>query len=152
MPQNNLFQCIRERYVSEQINVNGKCHCGQIEIEAVVKKSNVRACHCTDCQKMSGAPLRAIAVAPANTIKIKGQPKEYIKIGDSGNKRIQAFCENCGTHLFATDIQKALYNLRVGLLEQRAKLVPTRHVFTQSSVPWVKKLYGYNRSSSEKNK
>ena len=127
--------------MSDEIKVNGKCHCGQIEIEAVVQKSEVRACHCTDCQKMSGAPLRTIAVAPANRTKIKGQPKEYIKIGDSGNKRIQAFCPDCGTQLFATDLQKAFYNVRVGLLEQRAELVPKQHVFTQSSVPWVKKLF-----------
>ena len=50
--------------------------------------------------------MRAIAVAPAQEIIIKGNPKEYIKIGDSGNKRIQAFCSNCGTQLFASDIKK----------------------------------------------
>ena len=121
-----------------ELNVNGKCHCGQIEVEAVVKKSEVRACHCTDCQKMSGAPLRAIAIAPANKITIYGKPKEYIKIGDSGNKRIQAFCENCGTQLFATDINKTFFNIRVGFLEQRNELEPKNHVFTHSSVTWIK--------------
>ena len=126
--------------MSDEIKVNGKCHCGQIEIEAKVQKSKVRACHCTDCQKMSGAPLRAIAVAPANKIKIKGIPKEYIKIGDSGNKRIQAFCPNCGTQLFATDMDKQLYNLRVGFLEQKDKLIPNTHVFTASSMNWVRRI------------
>ena len=126
--------------MSDEIKVNGKCHCGEIEIEAVVQKCEVRACHCTDCQKMSGAPLRAIAVAPANRIKIKGQPKEYIKIGDSGNKRIQAFCENCGTQLFATDMNKTLYNLRTGFLEQKNELKPNTHVFTHSSMTWVKEI------------
>ena len=62
--------------MSDEIKVNGTCHCSQIEIEAVVQKSEVRACHCTDCQKMSGAPLRAIAVAPADKIKIKGITKK----------------------------------------------------------------------------
>tara|TARA_Y200000002_G_C22385821_1_gene539267 strand:+ start:143 stop:535 length:393 start_codon:yes stop_codon:yes gene_type:complete len=124
--------------MADEIQVNGKCHCGQIEIEAVVRKSEVRACHCTDCQKMSGAPLRAIAIAPAEKIKITGIPKEYIKIGESGNKRIQAFCPDCGTQLFATDINKTMYNLRAGFLEQKNLLEPNTHVFTQSSVPWIK--------------
>ena len=105
------------------------------KIMAKIKKSEVRACHCTDCQKMSGAPLRAIAVAAANKIKITGTPKEYIKIGDSGNRRIQAFCSECGTQLFATDMKKTLYNLRTGFLEQKNKLVPQTNVFTQSSMP-----------------
>ena len=124
--------------MSDEIKVNGKCHCGEIEIEAVVQKCEVRACHCTDCQKMSGAPLRAIAVAPANRTKIKGQPKEYIKIGDSGNKRIQAFCPECGTQLFATDMERRFYNLRTGFLEQRDELKPKTHVFKNSSMRWIK--------------
>ena len=123
--------------MSDEINVNGNCHCGKIEIKAIIRKSEVRACHCTDCQKMSGAPVRAIAVAPANKININGIPKEYIKIGGSGNKRIQAFCENCGTQLFATDIERKIFNLRAGFLEQRKSLTPKEHVFTHSSMPWI---------------
>ena len=124
--------------MTDEIQINGECHCGKIEIKATVKLSEVRACHCTDCQQMSGAPLRAIAVAPAEKIKIKGIPKEYIKIGDSGNKRIQAFCSDCGTQLFATDMERRLYNLRTGFLEQKNQLVPRAHVFTQSSISWIK--------------
>ena len=123
--------------MADEILVNGECHCGKIKINAKVKLSEVRACHCTDCQKMSGAPLRAIASAPANKIKITGNPKEYIKIGGSGNKRIQAFCPDCGTQLFATDMKKTLFNLRTGFLEQRNLLNPKTHVFTQSSMPWI---------------
>lgn len=121
----------------DEINVYGSCHCETIKIEALIKKSEVRACHCTDCQKMSGAPLRAIAIAPANNVTIYGKPKEYIKIADSGNKRIQAFCENCGTQLFATDMNKKKFNIRVGFLEQRKELEPKNHVYTNSSVSWI---------------
>ena len=84
-------------------------------------------------KKKSGAPFRAIAIAPAGSITINGTPKEYIKISDSGNKRIQAFCENCGTQLFATDLERKLFNLRAGFLEQRDILEPKEHVFTNSS-------------------
>ena len=124
--------------MTDEIHVNGSCHCGKIEIEAKVKLSEVRACHCTDCQKMSGAPMRAIAMAPSNKIEITGRPKEYIKIGDSGNKRIQAFCPNCGTQLFATDLDKTLFNLRTGFLEQKNELSPKTQVFTHSAMPWIK--------------
>lgn len=126
--------------MSDEINVNGNCHCGKIEIKAVIKKSEIRACHCTDCQTMSGAPLRAIAVAPADKIKITGNPKEYIKIGDSGNQRIQTFCPDCGTQLFATDMERRSFNLRAGFLEQRNILEPKTHVYTKSSLPWIVKI------------
>ena len=122
------------------MKIDGSCHCGKITLTAEVDPSTLNSCHCTDCQKMSGAPLRAIAVAPANRTKIKGQPKEYIKIGDSGNKRIQAFCPDCGTQLFATDMNKTLYNLRTGFLEQKNELKPKTHVFTHSSMTWVNEI------------
>ena len=123
--------------MSDEIDVNGYCHCGNITINATIKKSEVRACHCTDCQKFSGAPLRAIAVAPFNKISILGDPKEYIKISDSGNKRIQAFCDNCGTQLYATGLDRTIFNLRCGFLEQKEELRPVKHVFTKSAVPWL---------------
>lgn len=126
--------------MSDKIDVNGNCHCGKINIQAKVRKSEVRACHCTDCQKMSGAPVRAVAIAPTEEIKITGKPKEYIKKADSGNKRIQAFCPDCGTQLFATDMERKLFNLRTGFLEQRNELKPETHVFTSSGLNWMLEL------------
>ncbi len=130
--------------MSDEINVTGNCYCGNIKVIARVKKSEIRACHCTDCQKFSGAPLRAIAVAPFDKISIEGTPKEYVKIGDSGNKRIQAFCSECGTQLFATDVEKKFFNIRTGLLDQRNDLIPNQHVFTTSSMTWFKKQFFSN--------
>ena len=121
----------------DEIDVTGICHCGKIKITAKVKKSETRACHCTDCQKFSGAPFRAIAVAPRGKFSIQGTPKEYIKIGDSGNKRIQAFCSDCGTQLFATNMEKTLFNIRTGFLDQKNDLKPNQHVFTNSSMTWI---------------
>ena len=60
--------------MSDKIDVNGNCHCGKINIQAKVIKSEVRACHCTDCQKMSGAPVRAVAIAPTEE-----SPKNILK-------------------------------------------------------------------------
>ena len=37
--------------MSNEISVNGECHCGNISISAIVDKNKVRVCHCTDCQK-----------------------------------------------------------------------------------------------------
>ncbi len=121
----------------DEIDVTGICHCGKIKITAKVKKSETRACHCTDCQKFSGAPFRAIALAPRGKFSIQGTPKEYIKIGDSGNKRIQAFCSDCGTQLFATNMEKTLFNIRTGFLDQKNDLKPNQHVFTTSSMAWI---------------
>lgn len=136
--------------MSDELIVNGKCHCGRIEITANIKKADVRACHCTDCQKMSGAPLRAIVPAHFRNIKIRGNPNEYIKIGDSGNRRIQAFCGKCGTQLYASDMERTLFNLRTGFLEEKNKLEPQKHVYTKSALTWIRDLRKMDVIQTEK--
>ena len=52
------------------------------------------ACHCTDCQKFSGAPFRAVAVMAADAVKISGTIIEFLKIAESGNERVRVFVVN----------------------------------------------------------
>ena len=117
--------------------VNGQCHCGKISLKAEVSENMMMACHCKDCQIFSGAPFRAVAVASAENVEIKGEAKEYVKVADSGNKRIQAFCGDCGTQLYATDLEKTMFNIRAGFLEQHHQIVPKKHIFGSSTAAWL---------------
>ena len=121
----------------DEINVNGICHCGKIKITAKVKKSETRACHCTDCQKFSGAPFRAVAMMSSEQVVISGAVKEYLKTADSGNERIQGFCGNCGSQIYAADPAKTLFMVRTGCLSQHDQLVPAKHIFGKSAASWL---------------
>ena len=119
------------------IDVNGGCFCGKITLQAHVLEENVVACHCTDCQKFSGAPFRATLIIDAAHVKITGEVREYSKIAESGNERLQGFCGNCGSHIYATSPDRKIYNIRAGCLEQHNELAPVRHIFGQSSPDWL---------------
>jgi hypothetical protein len=54
-------------------------------------------CHCSDCQVLSGAPYRAVVAAPVDTLSVTGTTKSYVKVAQSGNRRAQVFCPECGT-------------------------------------------------------
>ena len=108
------------------MNINGSCFCKKIAFKGEVDPDKCFACHCEDCQIFSGAPYRGVVQCEKTNLNIKGKPKEYIKIGSSGSRRIQSFCEKCGTHLFASDIDKTLFNIRIGCIEQRNKLIPNK--------------------------
>ena len=85
------------------MQITGNCHCKDISYQAEVNTDKVIICHCTDCQKMSGSAYRVIVMAEEADFKLQGsQPKQYIKTSDRGAPRIQAFCSECGTHIFAT--------------------------------------------------
>jgi hypothetical protein len=89
------------------MQIDGACHCGLISFTAEVDASRVMICHCTDCQVLSGAPFRAVVAAPIDTFVLRGTPRSYVKVAESGNRRAQVFCPECGTPLFATAPENA---------------------------------------------
>jgi hypothetical protein len=82
------------------MRVDGSCHCGQVTFQAEVDPDKVLVCHCTDCQTLSGTAFRVVVYAEPGTFKLlTGQPKTYVKTAESGNRRVQGFCGNCGSSL-----------------------------------------------------
>jgi len=120
------------------MQIEGACHCGRISFTAQVDPARVMVCHCSDCQVMSGSPFRAVVPAPVETFVLHGEPKRYVKTADSGNRRVQAFCGDCGTPLFATAPENATtVIIRTGCLKQRAELVPRAQIWQRSTLPWI---------------
>jgi len=78
------------------MKIDGRCHCGYVSFEAEADPETTTMCNCTDCQTMSGAPMRAvISTRPGTFVLLSGKPKEYLKTADSGAVRPQAFCPQC---------------------------------------------------------
>ena len=107
------------------MKIDGRCHCGYVSFEAEADPETTTMCNCTDCQTMSGAPMRAvISTRPGTFVLLSGKPKEYLKTADSGAVRPQAFCPHCGTAIYSTSVgdDPKPYNVRVGVLRQRYEL------------------------------
>jgi hypothetical protein len=68
-----------------------------------------------------------------------GEPTIYVKTGDSGRKRAQAFCPRCGSPIYATAPGEGprIYNIRVGTIRQRDQLVPKRQIWCRSQQQWL---------------
>jgi len=124
------------------MQIDGSCHCGLISFTATIDPGRVTLCHCTDCQVLSGAPFRAVVVAPIETFVLHGEPKRYIKTAQSGNRRAQVFCPECGTPLYATAPENPTsVNIRLGCVTQRAQLKPTVQIWQRSELPWLAELH-----------
>jgi len=135
----DLRDCQQER----NMKIDGCCHCGYVPFEAEADPDTTTICHCTDCQTMSGAPLRAVIVTrPGTFALLSGKPAEYRKTADSGNIRLQGFCPRCGTALYATSVgdEPKAYNVRIGSVRQRDELLPRRQIFVRSQQAWVSDL------------
>ena len=123
------------------MKVNGSCHCGLIRFSANADQSKVRVCHCTDCQKLTGSAFRVVVPAPIESLVLHGEPKRYVKVADSGAKRTQAFCPECGSPVFSVSLENPTQvSLRVGLLDERSQLMPYLQIWKRSALPWVDAL------------
>ena len=122
------------------MRVHGGCHCGAIRFEAEVNPDGASICHCTDCQALSATAFRVNVPAKAEDFRLlQGEPREYVKVGDSGGRRAQAFCGNCGSQIYAAsaDGPRDAYMLRVGVIDERAQLTPQRQTWRRSALPWL---------------
>ena len=125
------------------MKVHGHCHCGNIAYEAEIDPARVSACHCSDCQMLTGSAFRVSVPAPAESFTLTGTPKTYIKVADSGNRRIHAFCPECGAPIYSSAISDPpTYSLRVGCLDERADLPPRKQIWCESSMAWAMDLRG----------
>ena len=143
------------------MHITGSCHCGAVRYEAEIDPANVAACHCTDCQTLSGAAFRTVAFAPEHSFKlIKGKPTVYVKTAESGNRREQTFCPACGSPIYSRAAERPMattapapgtavrmLGIRVGTLEQRNELVPRLQYYCRSAQPWAMEIAGAVRLS-----
>ena len=114
------------------MKITGSCYCGEIKYQAQSQNNNVLVCHCSDCQRMSSGPFRAVIMAEPNSVVFtKGEPKEYVKTAQSG------------TTLYATNEAKAdrVYGLRIGAVDQRDEFTPAAQIWSQSTLTWLNDLH-----------
>lgn len=134
------------------MRIDGQCHCGHVTYEAEIDPARVSICHCTDCQQLTGSAYRVTAITDTATIRLTANPpKVYRKYGDNGRPRLQSFCPECGSPLFTTgeDADAATTGIRLGTINQRRELKPSRQLWCQSALSWVEDLGALPRIDRE---
>lgn len=121
------------------MKVDGQCHCGAIAWEAEIDPDKILICHCTDCQVLSGGAFRwGTLIAREAFTLLRGEPRSYRKIADSGAARDLTFCGDCGTPLYGTQAEHSTtLSLRLGGARQANKLRPSGQIWTQSKLDWL---------------
>jgi hypothetical protein len=121
------------------MKIDGACHCGYVTYAATIDTEHVGICHCTDCQTLSGSAFRTYVLASEGDFRLRtGQPKIYVKTGQSGAKRTQAFCPECGTPIYsASPIDPQFFSIRLGTVRQRNELIPKSQIWCRSAQTWA---------------
>lgn len=119
--------------------LTGGCLCGAIRYTVSVPVTELRACHCTHCQKASGSAGSVNAVVPSAAFSLtQGTPKRYAAAADSGRTLYRYFCGDCGSPIYS---QRATapesLALRAGTLDSAGDMKITANIWTRSARPWA---------------
>lgn len=109
-------------------------------------------CHCRDCQLLSGTAFRGGIPAPADRFRIlTGTPREYVKVAESGARRLHTFCGTCGSPVYSSaEHNPKFYTLRLGALSEPSALGrPAREIWTKRRLPWIVHFEGAHEAEGQ---
>ena len=116
---------------------SGGCQCGVLRYETIGDPMMVFKCHCTDCQKSTGAGHLTGAAFADDKIAITGASKGYSYKADSGSTVTNQFCAVCGA---TTHSQSSSYPgmtmIRLGTLDADLAAKPNLKVFQKHKRSW----------------
>ena len=119
--------------------LTGSCLCGAIRYSVSAPVNDLRACHCTHCQKASGAAGSVNAVIPASAFKItQGTPRRYDAAAESGRTLYRFFCADCGSPLYSQRATNPdLVVVRAGTFDNAEGMKIVANIWTKSARPWA---------------
>jgi hypothetical protein len=118
--------------------LTGSCLCGSIRYTVSAPVTDLRACHCTNCQKSSGASGTVNAVLPSAAFKLtQGTPKRFDSKADSGRILYRYFCGDCGSPIYSQRATNPdIVVVRAGSFDSGEGMKITTHIWTKSALPW----------------
>ena len=119
--------------------MQGQCTCGKVRYRLNARPLFTHACHCTWCQRETGAPHAWNAmIEMAHLELVSGEPVEVETPSDSGQGQIICRCPDCHVALWShyAGAGRGVAFVRVGTLENPADCPPDIHIFTSTRQPW----------------
>ena len=119
--------------------ISGGCLCGAVQYTSAAQPVMVALCHCTHCQKQSGAAFSVNVGIPKGSLQFTaGQTSVFQDSGSSGLPVYRHFCNRCGSPIFS-DVAATpqLDWLKAGTLDDTSWVQPSANIWCQSAQPWV---------------
>ncbi|HVB15029.1 MAG TPA: GFA family protein [Stellaceae bacterium] len=118
----------------------GGCACGAVRYRLTATPLIVHACHCRDCQRLSGGAFALNIWVEKRFVEANDAPLTSTTVPAGSGKPQEVFrCARCGTAIYskyhAAPGDTVL--LRAGTLDHPETVAPDVHIFTRSKLPWL---------------
>ena len=122
------------------MDLEGGCPCGAVRYRLTAPPLIVHACHCRDCQRLSGSAFALNMWIEKSCVEADhASPKSVMLTAGSGKPHQVFFCGDCTNHLWSRYHAAPGDTLlvRAGTLDQPERIKPDVHIFTRSKLPWL---------------
>ena len=120
--------------------LRGSCTCGAVRYRMLTAPMFVHCCHCTWCQRETGASFALNAMIEADRVElIQGDVMVIDTPSNSGKGQKITRCPICHVALWSnySGAGDAIRFVRVGTLDEAFRLKPDIHIFTSTKQPWL---------------
>jgi len=118
--------------------MDGGCLCGKVRYSVATEPVLTAVCHCTHCQKQTGASFSVIVGVSSEALSITGALKTFEDTGDSGKPVHRSFCPSCGSPIKSdVDAVPGMSFIKAGTLYDASWLEPTMEIWCRSAQAWV---------------
>jgi hypothetical protein len=115
-----------------------QCGCGNLRVKTEGEPAVVIMCHCSECQRRTGAPYGVGAYFEVGKTEISGEAKSYTRPTDSGRTLTNHFCPTCGTSVYwEAERLEGLVGVAAGCFVDPDFPAPQRSVFTKRKHAWL---------------
>lgn len=73
-----------------------QCSCGQLSAICSDEPIDIVVCHCLACQRRTGSVFSAQAAFGIQSVVIRGEARQFVRVGDQGSTFTFNFCPDCG--------------------------------------------------------
>jgi hypothetical protein len=119
--------------------MEGRCTCGDVTYRLTQAPLFTHGCHCTWCQRETGAAFALNALIETECLEVTGEVEEILTPSNSGKGQIVARCPGCKVALYShyAGSGRLMAFVRVGTLTNPADCPPDIHIFTSTKQPWL---------------
>ena len=120
--------------------LEGGCDCGHVRYRLLSAPMFVHCCHCTWCQRETGASFALNALIEADRVElVRGTVDVVDTPSNSGRGQHISRCPTCRLAVWSNygGAGDVIRFVRVGTLDEAFRIKPDIHIFTASKQPWV---------------
>jgi len=118
----------------------GGCACGATRYKLTAAPLIVHACHCRDCQRLSGGAFALNVWIEKRFVEADHAKLRSVMVPAGSGKPQEIFrCSDCGTVMWSKyhGAPGDTVLLRAGTLDHPEAIKPDVHIFTRSKLPWL---------------